>query len=236
MFSVHVHWPSQRLPAEKWTKPRAACERLPFSQSVGQKTGEKDRRLTIAFWGSALLVAGGGAARYILDGVGLPLMYQTAFVLGAVFVAFFAVLVAARIGDRLSGCGAEGAWLLGICKRKVIDDIRRRNRPDTAAGGDFGSDPTEAVFDEKGNWRFDPSVVKGRPESALLRAEFWQAFRACLKRLSQRQADAFTLRELEELGSEEICKNLQISTSNLWVLLHRARLVLTQCMKSKLEI
>jgi len=137
--------------------------------------------------------------------------------------------------DQYSGKGSEGAWLLGICKRKVVDLVRRRNRPDTGTGGDLGPDPSEAMFDAKGNWRLDPRILKGRPEDALERKEFWQAFRGCLGRLSQRQADAFTLRELEDLKSDEICKELGISASNLWVLLHRARLSLTACMKSHLE-
>ena len=137
--------------------------------------------------------------------------------------------------DQYSGKGPEGAWLMGICKRKVVDHVRRRNRPDTGTGGDLGPDPSEAMFDAKGNWRFDPRALKGRPEGALEREEFWQAFRGCLQRLSQRQADAFTLRELEDLTSDEICKELAISASNLWVLLHRARLSLTGCMKSHLE-
>ena len=66
--------------------------------------------------------------------------------------------------DQYSGKGSEGAWLLGICKRKVVDHVRRRNRPDAGAGGDLGPDPSEAMFDAKGNWRLDPRVLKGRPE------------------------------------------------------------------------
>ena len=144
-------------------------------------------------------------------------------------------VAALRARDQYSAKGPEGAWLLGICKRKVVDHVRRRSRPDTGAGGDLGPDPSEAMFDAKGNWRLDPRVLKGRPEGALDREEFWQAFRACLERLSQRQADAFTLRELDDLGSDEICKALEISASNLWGLLHRARLSLTGCMKAHLE-
>jgi len=137
--------------------------------------------------------------------------------------------------EQYSATGSEGAWLLGICKRKVIDHVRRRNRPDAGVGGDLGSDPSEAMFDAKGNWRFDPRALKGRPERALESEEFWQAFRNCLQRLSQRQADAFTLREVDDLASDEVCKELEISASNLWVLLHRARLSLTGCMKSYLN-
>jgi RNA polymerase sigma-70 factor (ECF subfamily) len=144
-------------------------------------------------------------------------------------------VAALRARDQYSGEGAEGAWLLGICKRKIVDLIRRRNRPDAASGGDLGSDPSASLFDAKGHWRQDPRIMKGRPEACLERDEFWLAFRGCLNGLSQRQADVFTLREIDELAGDEICKELGITASNLWVLLHRARLQLTRCMKSHLE-
>ena len=137
--------------------------------------------------------------------------------------------------DQYSGQGSEGAWLLGILKRKIIDCVRRRNRPDSAPGGGVADDLLQTFFDAKGNWRTDPRVLKECPAACLERSEFWEAFRRCLERLSQRQADVFTLREIEELPSEEICKNLRISTSNLWVLLYRARLRLSRCMKARLE-
>lgn len=140
-----------------------------------------------------------------------------------------------RASDQYSGEGAEGAWLLGICKRKVIDCVRRRRRPDAGTGGELDDDPSAALFDAKGNWRTDPRVLRERPDASMEREDFWKAFRGCLQRLSQRQADVFTLREVEDMAGDDICKELGISSSNLWVLLHRARLRLTQCMKWHLE-
>jgi RNA polymerase sigma-70 factor (TIGR02943 family) len=137
--------------------------------------------------------------------------------------------------EQYSGAGTEAGWLMGILKRKIVDLVRRRNRADSAAGGDSQPDPVELLFDSKGNWRVDPRLARGRPEAALEREEFWGAFRACLDHLPQRQADVFTLRELEEVESEGICEALGISTSNLWVLLHRARLRLIHCLKIRLE-
>ncbi|HUT93916.1 MAG TPA: sigma-70 family RNA polymerase sigma factor [Thermoguttaceae bacterium] len=137
--------------------------------------------------------------------------------------------------DQYSGRGAEGAWLLGILKRKVVDCVRRRNRPGSATGAEMGADPSEAFFDGRGNWRFDPRIAKMRPDACLERDEFWQTFRGCLKGLPPRQADVFSLREMEELSTDNICKELQITASNLWVLLHRARLQLMRCMKVHLE-
>jgi len=144
-------------------------------------------------------------------------------------------VAALRARDQYTGRGEEGAWLLGICKRKIVDFIRRRNRPDAPSGGESTTDPSAGFFDPKGNWRFDPRFTKGRPDAALEREEFWQALRGCLKGLPQRQADVFTLREIEETAGDEICKELGITASNLWVLLHRARLQLTRCLKLRLE-
>jgi RNA polymerase sigma-70 factor (ECF subfamily) len=144
-------------------------------------------------------------------------------------------VAALRAVEQYSGKGAEGAWLLGILKRKIVDQVRRRSRPDSAAGGDADADPSRTLFDAKGNWRADARFCWNRPDASLEREEFWDAFRRCLERLPRRQADVFALRELDELDTEEICKGLQITASNLWVLLHRARLYLTRCMQSHQE-
>lgn len=86
----------------------------------------------------------------------------------------------------------------------------------------MGADVSEALFDARGNWRVDPRMTQQRPESSLVREDFWQAFRQCLGWLSKRQVDAFTLCEMEGMKSEEIRKEPGITASNLWVLLHRS--------------
>ncbi len=69
-------------------------------------------------------------------------------------------------------------------------------------------------------------------QDCLEKEEFWEAFRRCLSGLPPRQADVFTMRELDGLSTEEICKELNVTPSNLWVLLHRARLGLAKCLGS----
>jgi len=73
----------------------------------------------------------------------------------------------------------------------------------------------------------------GRPLDSLERDEFRRILRDCLDALPARQADVFVLREMEGCGTGEICKDLGITASNLWVLLHRARLRLAMAMKSR---
>ncbi|RMG03963.1 MAG: sigma-70 family RNA polymerase sigma factor [Planctomycetota bacterium] len=139
-------------------------------------------------------------------------------------------LAAMKAIDQFRGEGSEQAWLMTILRRKIVDHIRKRRR-ESARGGEWEGDPAETFFDRSGNWRVDPRLGKNRPDAGMRQREFWAVLRECLSALSQRQADAFTLRELEELSSEEICETLGITSSNLWVLLHRARLQLMRCLK-----
>ncbi len=136
-----------------------------------------------------------------------------------------------RAAHQYSGKGAERAWLLGILKRKIIDYIRRRNRTSGSTLSESEEGWADSLFDSSGHWKADPRFLSAQPSDALEREEFWAAFRDCLARLPPRQADVFVLRELDDAASAEICKALEISTSNLWVLLHRARLQLARCLQ-----
>src|SRR5690348_13850762 len=73
-------------------------------------------------------------------------------------------------------------------------------------------------FSERGFWYHDSGPLEWKPEAVeqITQAEFWQTFRVCLGRLPERIAAAFSLREMDELGTEELCRILAISPSNLW--------------------
>jgi len=131
--------------------------------------------------------------------------------------------------EQYSGTGSERGWLMGILRRKVIDFVRQRNRTTSLDDSEAG-DPLDEMFDQRGNWRPEWRSNESRPLDSLERVEFWRILEACLRGLPTRQADAFVLRELEEQSTEEICKALKVSSSNVWVLLHRARTRLSRCM------
>lgn len=138
-------------------------------------------------------------------------------------------LAALSARKRFRAQASEKTWLVGILKHKIVDHLRRRDREETAAlpGERWETD----IFDKKGNWRLKPEAWGGDPSRDLENKEFWKAFTHCLGKLPQRLASAFTLRELEDLESPEICKALDVSATNLWVMLHRARLGLWRCLE-----
>ncbi len=70
----------------------------------------------------------------------------------------------------------------------------------------------------------------GDARAALESSQFWRVYQECCQRLSKREAQVFSMREMMGLSSEEICKTIEISTSNLHVILFRARLSLRTCL------
>jgi DNA-directed RNA polymerase specialized sigma24 family protein len=61
-------------------------------------------------------------------------------------------------------------------------------------------------------------------------ARFREAFQACVDRLPAAGGRVFPKREIAGEDTETICKEESITTSNCWVILHRARLQLRTCL------
>lgn len=147
------------------------------------------------------------------------------------------LLAALQSSARFAGRSSVKTWLTGILKHKIVDHLRRQlrelplERPEEA-DGDPDADVAEAVFAPDGGWRELPRQWHA-PDRSFESSEFWKVFDACVQVMPQRSARVFVMRELLELSTEEICKELGISTTNCWVLLHRARLALRECLDTR---
>ncbi|HUR90411.1 MAG TPA: sigma-70 family RNA polymerase sigma factor [Ramlibacter sp.] len=123
-------------------------------------------------------------------------------------------------------------WLVGILKHKVIDILRQRRREVQLADdeGD-GSEELEALmFKADGHFANQPSEW-GNPERELDSRQFFMVLEACTDKLPAAMGRVFLMREWLELPSDEICKELQLTPTNLYVQLHRARLRLRECLE-----
>lgn len=135
--------------------------------------------------------------------------------------------------DGFSGRSSVKTWLTGILKHKIVDAIRQKQRqPVTAATFDDETDREafDPLFKDDGSWEAPPADW-GDPENALARREFMDVMELCLERLPPNTARVFVMREVMELETEEICKELAITANNLWVILYRARMALRQCLE-----
>jgi RNA polymerase sigma-70 factor (TIGR02943 family) len=140
------------------------------------------------------------------------------------------VLAALSKPQAFAGQSQLKTWLVGILKHKVVDQLRRHAREATVLVGDDGEDLDDDLFDETGHWR-EPPQAWGDPAARLGEREFLIVMQACIDRLPPVQGRVFLMREWLELDSAEICKELAITSTNLWVLLHRARLRLRDCLQ-----
>ena len=141
------------------------------------------------------------------------------------------LLAALEKPQAFAGQSQLKTWLIGILKHKLIDQIRRNSREiSSSASDDDGVDLDELLFKPDGHWREVPQDW-GDPEQALRQLEFMKVLEACVDHLPGQQGRLFMMREWLELESDEICKVLAISPTNLWVMLHRARLRLRECLQ-----
>jgi RNA polymerase sigma-70 factor (TIGR02943 family) len=123
-------------------------------------------------------------------------------------------------------------WLVGILKHKVIDILRQRKREVCLAEdeGDGGEELDALMFKADGHFTTQPADW-GNPEQELNSRQFFAVLEACTEKLPPAMGRVFLMREWLELDSDAICKELQLTPTNLYVQLHRARLRLRECLE-----
>ncbi len=147
-----------------------------------------------------------------------------------------ALIGAMKNADKFAGKAAFKSWVFAILKHKIIDGIRSKSRTVAITDLQPDSDASEDasfLFNESEHWKAEHAPSKWRnPEQQMQNGQFWIVFEACLNKLPSAQARCFMMREFIGLDSTEICKELVLSTTNLHVQLHRARLSLQKCLDS----
>ena len=143
-------------------------------------------------------------------------------------------LLAALAGEsKFAGRSNLRTWLTGILKHKIVDAIRRQCRERTASDREpeKSTDGFGDLFDERGHWEEAPDPWQ-QPEGALGQKQFLAALEACLRALPERTARVFMMREHLGMETSEICKELGITATHCWVMLHRARMALRLCLET----
>jgi len=147
-----------------------------------------------------------------------------------------ALLSALESLSTFEGKSSLRTWLTSILRFKVID-LQRRAVSDrmhlelTDFAAETGDDGwLDDLFDETGHWREAPQAW-GNPEAAFEQRRFWEVLEGCLDKLPAAGGRVFFKREIVGEETETICKEEGITTSNCWVILHRARLSLRACLE-----
>src|SRR5205814_1345779 len=146
-------------------------------------------------------------------------------------------LSALKGGKTFAGRSAEKSWLVGILKNKVCDHYRKARRETSFTDMEFYSDEESDRFIPDGvfkdAWIHELGPQEWSSPGASLDSEvFWKTFHDCSIKLPKNVAAVFNLREVDGVETKEICALLNISENNLWVMLHRARMALRQCLET----
>ncbi len=143
-------------------------------------------------------------------------------------------LLAALQGMRAySGASQFKTWVVGILKHKVLDQLRRHARELVVAPSgedDDGGDIDDLVFQPDGHFRTMPQDW-GDPADQLQRRQFFEVLEACMEVLPGKLGRVFLMREWLGLETAAICQEVGIAPTNVWVMLHRARMRLRECLQ-----
>ena len=140
---------------------------------------------------------------------------------------FFAGLKSAK---NFQGRSTERTWLVSILKRKVIDHYRKINSKKGQA------EVRMSFYDDgenEGSWIEErvPQSWDNASEKAIENQELKTQLDICIDNLPEKYGMVFRMKTIQEFETEEICKELDITASNLWVIIHRARTQLRKCME-----
>lgn len=147
------------------------------------------------------------------------------------------LLAAIQSLSSYGGKATERTWLIGILKHKIIDHFRKTSREVPLEPSDTDLSEFDPLFERpdefKDHWNdyLSPRNWQRSPDEALQENEFFGVLQNCMNKLPEKVANVFSLREMNGLDSEEICDIMAISTSNFWVMMHRARMALRRCIE-----
>ncbi|NQZ54084.1 MAG: sigma-70 family RNA polymerase sigma factor [Piscirickettsiaceae bacterium] len=126
---------------------------------------------------------------------------------------------------KFEGRSTLKTWLLHIVSNGAKSRVRRENRHSSLDEG-WESIPADK-FDNIGH-RYDDIYAwdNETPEAILANEQLQSIIEKSFQQLPAQQRAALTLYDMEGIKMEEICNILDVSASNVRVLLHRARTTL----------
>ncbi|MDN3546759.1 sigma-70 family RNA polymerase sigma factor [Mucilaginibacter aquaedulcis] len=143
-------------------------------------------------------------------------------------------LAALEKKEKFRGDSTERTWLTAIIKYKVIDVYRTKANAFTSKD-EYGTPPDEAEFfdPDLNNWKKEhwPAPFADNVHDPLHNKEFMSVLQKCLNKLPPLWMSVFKLKHMDDEKTDSICEDLRISTSNFWVIIHRAKVNLRSCLQ-----
>lgn len=139
--------------------------------------------------------------------------------------------------DSFKGNSQPKTWLFSILNNKIIDHYRlsaKTTKKTVSLSEDNAYEITEGFFDETENWKSTTiNPIWNQDEELLDNPEFNNVMKHCMDDLPENWNFAITSKYLTNKKAAEICQDLNITVSNYWQIIHRAKLVLKKCLEMK---
>ena len=131
---------------------------------------------------------------------------------------------------KFRGDSSLRTWLTSILKNRIIDLLRKQWREQPLEESASGEQDFDNLFDDSGHYVEMPSDVRD-PAELCQQDGFLIAVQMCIDKLPRRIAQVFVMREVFGTETKDLCKDLGLTTSNVWVQLYRARMMLRSCLE-----
>lgn len=130
--------------------------------------------------------------------------------------------------ENFEGRSSEKTWLSSILNRKIVDHYRKinSNKGQAEVKIDYKNEVQEGSWLEEQVSNMESSSADFKLENK----ELGEAILSCLEQINPKHAEIFKMKTIEEYDNEVICNEMQITSSNLWVIIHRARTALANCL------
>jgi RNA polymerase sigma-70 factor (TIGR02943 family) len=129
-------------------------------------------------------------------------------------------LAALKARDRFNRQASERTWLVSILRHKICDHFRRKCRERLPADDGVNN---QQRFDRSLLWIHETAAECISPSRRIDLNDFRASLESALQQLPPRIAQAFSMYEMDECASANICSQMNISEQNLWTMVHRAR-------------
>ncbi len=142
---------------------------------------------------------------------------------------------ALKAKESFRGDSSELTWLLSILKRKIIDHYRKKSKQKEFSASHFDKPFQSDEGEMPGHWIMEraPKDWEKATHAPTRGQEFQDILAYCIALLPEKWRAVFILKVMEEIDSDDVCKEIGCTPSNLWVILHRARLKMRECIEKK---
>ncbi len=122
-------------------------------------------------------------------------------------------------------------WLFGILKNKIAEHYRKAIRQNITTP--FSPEQFPLFFNANDRWKKNarPQPWTGEPENLLDVPAFNKVFDGCIEHLPEMMNACIRLKFLEKQKGKQICEELGLTSANYWQLIHRAKLLLRDCLE-----